>query len=52
MRGSSAPLRDVGWLPRPTRGLGVVPAGESENNLEAGYLIYIDGAEPISVIRS
>ncbi|GAA1338949.1 hypothetical protein GCM10009635_49640 [Actinocatenispora thailandica] len=46
------PARDVGWLPRPTLGLGVVPEGESENDPEAGYLIYVDGGEPISVIRS
>jgi hypothetical protein len=45
-----APARDVGWLPRPTLGLGVVPVGH-EDDEEAGYLVYLDGAEPVSVTR-
>jgi hypothetical protein len=44
------PARDVGWLPRPTLGLSVVPAGD-EDDEEAGYLVYLDGAEPVCVTR-
>jgi hypothetical protein len=45
------PAKDVGWLPRPTLGLSVVPAGDYEDDEEAGYIVYLDGAEPISVSR-
>jgi hypothetical protein len=45
------PGRDLGWLPRPTPGLSVVPIGD-EGAEEAGYLVYLDGAEPISVVRT
>ncbi|MDI2132182.1 hypothetical protein [Yinghuangia seranimata] len=41
------PPKDTGWIPRPTLGLAVVPLGETGD--EAGYVVYVDGAEPISV---
>jgi hypothetical protein len=45
-----SPARDLGWLPRPTLGLSVVAAGDKDDD-EAGYLVYLDGAEPVSVTR-
>lgn len=45
-----APGRDLGWLPRPTLELSVVSVGD-QNDEEAGYMLYLDGAEPISVTR-
>lgn len=46
------PPRDVGWLPRPTVGLSVVPVGDFQDDEEAGFLVYLDGPEPISVSRA
>ncbi|WP_405917811.1 hypothetical protein [Streptomyces sp. NBC_00728] len=43
------PAKELGWLPRPNAGLSVVPVGEFEDDDEAGYLIYPDGAEPIVI---
>ena len=43
------PAKDLGWLPRPSVGLSVVPVGDFEGDDEAGYMIYLDGAEPIIV---
>jgi hypothetical protein len=45
-----APAKDVGSLPRPTLGLSVVSVGDEDDG-EAGYLVYLDGAEPVSVTR-
>jgi len=41
------PPRSLGWLPRPTAGVGVVEAGIGQDDEEAGYVLYLDGAEPI-----
>jgi hypothetical protein len=48
---SYAPAKDVGWLPRPASGLSVVPI-DGEGDQEAGYLVCLDGAEPVSVTRT
>jgi hypothetical protein len=40
------PPCDLGWLPRPTMGLSVVDARD-EDAEDAGYLVHLDGAEPI-----
>jgi hypothetical protein len=45
------PAKDIGWLPRPTLGLAVVPVGEAEDDEDAGFIVYVDGAEPISLTR-
>lgn len=47
-----SPPRDVGWLPRPSVGLAVVKAGRFQEHPEAGYMIYLDGPDPLEVIRS
>lgn len=44
------PPRSLGWVPKPTAGLGVVESAMLDNE-EAGYLVYLDGAEPISFER-
>lgn len=46
------PPRDLGWLPRPTIGLGVANVADARFGDEAGYVIYVDGAEPISLERA
>jgi hypothetical protein len=43
------PPRDLGWLPRPTLGLAVVSAGQYQDHPDAGYMLYLDGPEPIEV---
>ncbi|MFD4874670.1 hypothetical protein ACFWOB_15105 [Streptomyces sp. NPDC058420] len=43
------PAKDLGWLPRPSVGLSVVPVGDFEDDDEAGYMIYPNGAEPIII---
>jgi hypothetical protein len=43
------PPRDLGWLPRPTTGLDVVIAGADQFDEDSGFLIYLDGAEPLSI---
>lgn len=44
------PPRSLGWLPKPTAGADVVEVGRQDDE-EAGYMIYLDGAEPISFER-
>jgi hypothetical protein len=44
------PPRSLGWLPKPTAGIGVVEVGRREDE-EAGYMVYLDGAEPITFDR-
>lgn len=44
------PPRDCGSLPRPSSALSVVPLGEFQDDEEAGYLVYLDGAEPVNVL--
>ncbi|SDN75150.1 hypothetical protein [Actinacidiphila guanduensis] len=46
------PAKDVGWLPRPTVALSVVPFGDCDGDEEAGYLVHVDGAEPITAARA
>lgn len=46
------PPRDIGWLPRPSVGLAVVNVGRFQNHPEAGYMIYLDGPDPLKVILS
>lgn len=41
------PPCSLGWLPKPTAGVGVVEVGLSDDE-EAGYEVYLDGAEPIT----
>lgn len=45
------PPRALGWLPKPTLGLSVVEVGDHQDDESAGYLIYVDGAEPIQFHR-
>jgi hypothetical protein len=40
------PPRNLGWLPRPTKGLSVVEAALQDDE-DAGYVLYLDGAEPV-----
>ena len=42
------PPEDLGSLPRPTRGLAVVAVNEQDNE-DAGFILYLDGRDPISV---
>ncbi|WP_143086819.1 hypothetical protein [Lentzea flaviverrucosa] len=42
------PARDAGWLPRPTLTLGLC-ATEFVDDPEAGFVIYCDTEEPISM---
>jgi hypothetical protein len=46
------PPRSLGWLPKPTAGVGVVEVGSRQEDEEAGYLVYLDGAEPIVFERA
>ncbi|WUD77059.1 hypothetical protein OG937_37820 [Streptomyces sp. NBC_00510] len=47
------PPRNLGWAPAPTAGLYVVPPERWDVNVEdvdmedAGYMLYLRGAEPI-----
>ena len=42
------PPGDFGWLPRPEWVLGVCPV-ENLDDEEAGYVLYLDGDEPIDI---
>jgi hypothetical protein len=41
------PPRSLGWLPKPTAGLSVVENGSRQSDENAGYLIYLNGGEPV-----
>jgi hypothetical protein len=44
------PPRNLGWAPAPTAGLYVVPPERRDVDMEdAGYMLYLGGAEPIQV---
>ena len=44
------PPADFGFLPRPEYALGVV-ATEDADDEEAGYMVYLDGNEPVELTR-
>jgi hypothetical protein len=46
------PPRSLGWLPKPTIGLSVAEVGDDQDDEDVGYLIYLDGAEPVQVRRA
>ncbi|WP_326813982.1 MULTISPECIES: hypothetical protein [unclassified Streptomyces] len=44
------PPRNLGWAPAPTAGIYVVPPERMDDDMEdAGYMLYLGGAEPTHV---
>ena len=41
--------RDIGWLPRPSAAVRLAPAGESEDQEGADFVLYLDATEPIDI---